>query len=96
MKNENLDGRILDVLEDIRPEGLNSEAIAMIICLENEISSLESQIDAAEATIRLIKTKKILITYEGDRSKTVDLDQFRMIARRHDSAVHDLENMRFF
>ncbi len=96
MKNENLDGRILDALEDISSEGLNIDSVAMIICLENEISSLESQIDAAKATIRLIKAKKILIKYEGDRSKPVDLDQFRMISRRHDRAVHDLENMRFF
>ncbi len=96
MDFKNLDSRILDILEDVRPKALNSDSIAMIICLENEIDSLKLQIEGAESTIRLIKAKKIFVKYEGDKSKPVDLDQFRMMPRRHDVAVHDIENMRFF
>jgi len=93
---KSLDSRILDVLEDVRPGGLSSESIAMIICLEDEISNLKLQIDTAESTIRLIKDKKIFVKYGGDKSQPVDLDQFEIILRRHDCAVKDLENMRFF
>jgi hypothetical protein len=63
------------VLEDVKEGGLTGDSIIMIILLEEEIKCLEKQIDLAEATIRLIKEKKVFATYDGNREK-YDIDQF--------------------
>lgn len=76
--NENLEERIKDILGDVKKGGLTKDSIAMIICLENEIDSLEKQIDLAESTITLIKDKKVFANYEGDRDKPFDVDQFAL------------------
>jgi cell division septum initiation protein DivIVA len=77
-ENENLEKRIEDILGDIKEGGLTKDSIAMVICLEDEIDSLEKQINLAESTITLIKSKKVFATYEGDRDKPYDLDQFAL------------------
>lgn len=75
--------RIKDILEDVKEGRLDEDSIAMIICLEDEIDNLECQIDLAESTIRLIKDKKAFATYDGDRNRPFDIDQFT-IARKED------------
>jgi len=74
--NENLEKRIKDILGDVKKGGLAKDSIAMVVCLENEIETLRKQINLAESTITLIKDKKVFATYEGDRDKPYDLDQF--------------------
>jgi hypothetical protein len=92
---ENLENRITDILSDVKTGGLSKDSIAMILCLENEIDSLELQIDTAESLIRLLKEKKVFAEYDGDRNKNFDIDHFLVISRRHDQAIKYLENMGF-
>lgn len=74
--NKNLEKRIKDILADVKEGGLTKYSIAMIVCLEDEIDKLRKQINLAESTIGLIKEKKVYAKYEGDLSKTYDIDQF--------------------
>jgi hypothetical protein len=76
--NENLEERIEDILGDVKKGGLTKDAIAMVICLEDEIEMLREQIDFAELTITLIKDRKIFANYKGDRDKPYDVDQFAL------------------
>ncbi len=92
---EKLENRITDILCDVKPRGLTKDSIAMIICLENEIENLERQIDVADSMINLIKNNRVSAEYEGDRNKSFDVNKFRLIMRRHDMAIKNLENMGF-
>lgn len=76
--NESLEKRIEDILGDVKKGGLAKDSIVMVICLENEIETLRKQINLAESTITLIKDKKVSATYEGDRDKPYDVDQFAL------------------
>lgn len=81
--NDTMDEKIKNVSIEDR-EGLTKDSIAALICLEGELKNIR-------AAISLIKNRKIVAVYRGDRSEPYDSDKFVLMSKREFEEEKELQ-----